>query len=67
MHGSIIILFFVISLVLGLVFSPLAQIAWLCVGSIGYVSLERFFSQKPKIKTPQAWVGPLTKQHIYFN
>jgi hypothetical protein len=52
---------------LGIMFSPLAQIAWLCVASIGYVSLEKFFSPRPKVKLPQVWVAPLTKQKVYFN
>ena len=68
MHGIFIILFFVISVVLGVFYSPIAQIAWLFVGSIGYTSLESIFTSKmKKAKTPLVWVAPLTKQKIYFN
>ncbi|HYF03960.1 MAG TPA: hypothetical protein VEC36_11320 [Patescibacteria group bacterium] len=68
MHGIIIVLFFVISVVLGVAYSPLAQIVWLCVASLGYVSIEKVFSHRMrKAKVPQVWVAPLTKQKVYFN
>jgi hypothetical protein len=68
MHGFIIIAFFVISVILGVAYSPLAQIAWLCVASLGYVSLEKLISDRQKkVSLPKVWVAPLTKQKIYFN
>ena len=47
-HPAVLISFFAVSILVGILVSPLAQLVWLVIAAVSFSSAERFFAQNLK-------------------